>query len=167
MDASVFQRRLERAVDELMLFDQRLSLEGSRTDGKVEMVHGSRAIEDADLGIGELGADQPLQRVVIDHDFSRAAEPALSASANRRASPNVSGKRVAPLANAAVTPLARMMPVTPRSTAGTPLARNGPTSIANDFCTRASPRKSARRVLARLFITLALYVASHGKAWRR
>lgn len=47
-----------------------------------------------------------------------------------------------------------------------PLARSGPTSIENERCNRASPRKSARSVLIRLFIA-AFYVVLRLKAWGR
>lgn len=43
-----------------------------------------------------------------------------------------------------MTPLAKTTPVTPSRIAGTPLARNGPTSILKVRCRRASPRKNAR-----------------------
>src|ERR1700683_2259396 len=117
-----------------MLLDQRLALECMRANGHVEMVHRTGPVVDAHLGVGQSVDDEAGQRVVVDHDFKRG-EPALSASAKLRASPRVSGRRLAPLASAAVTPLARMIPVTPTRMAGTPLARNGPSSILNVRCT--------------------------------
>src|ERR1700683_4457268 len=113
-----------------MLLDQCFALECLRANGYVEVVHGSGPVVNAHLGVGQTADDEAGQRVVVDHDFKRG-ELALSAWAKLRASPSVSGRRLAPLASAAVTPLAKMIPVTPSSTAGTPLARTGPTSIVN------------------------------------
>src|ERR1700722_5016767 len=134
-----------------MLLDERLALERARANGHVEVVPRARSIVNAYLGIGQRADDKAGQRIVFDHDFKRG-ERALSASAKLRASPRVSGRRLAPLASAAVTPLAKMTPVTPSRMAGTPLARNGPTSIVNVRCTRAKPRRNARMTRARLFI---------------
>src|SRR5580658_6655524 len=138
-----------------MLLDQRFALECLRANGYVEMVHRAGPVVDAHLSVGQSVDDEAGQCLVVDHDFKRG-EPALSASAKLRASPRVSGRRLAPLASAAVTPLAKMMPVTPTRMAGTPLARNGPTSIVNDRCRRAIPRKIARSTRARLFISALL-----------
>src|SRR5690349_18669949 len=150
--AAVRERFAQRAVHELVLLDERLAGKRFRSHGDVEMVHRARAVHDAHFGVGNSRTDQLRQRAVVDHDFRRGECPELSASARPRASPSVSGRRVAPLESAIVTPLATRMPVTPTKIAGTPLARNGPTSIVKVCCTRARPRKKARRLLARLFI---------------
>src|ERR1700728_1235131 len=134
-----------------MLLDQRFALGYLRATCHVEMVHRAGSVVDVHLGVGQSFDDEAGQGVVVDHDFRRG-ERALSASAKLRASPRVSGRRLAPLASAAVTPLAKMTPVTPSRMAGTPLARNGPTSIVNVRCTRAKPRRNARMTRARLFI---------------
>jgi outer membrane cobalamin receptor len=164
VDAAVFERGLQRPVNDLVLFDERLAREGVRANGYVEVIHRSGAIDDTHLGVGEVGADQILQRFVADHDFKRGA-PAFNASANPRASPKVSGSRVAPFVSAAVTPLAKMMPVTPKRIAGAPLARIGPISIVKLRCNRARPRKNARSALARWFIVGTFYVGPRWKAW--
>src|SRR6516162_10253020 len=151
MDPAVAQCIFKCAVNELMLLDQRLPFESLRSHCEVEMIHRSGAIEDADLRIRKFGENETLEHLGFDHAFRRG-EREFSASANPRASLNVSGSRVAPFASAAVTPLARTIPVTPTRIAGTPLARIGPISMAKVRCNRAIPRKNARRVLARLFI---------------
>src|SRR5579871_6243737 len=127
--AAVRERIAQRAVNQLMLFDERLTRECFRANGYVEVIHRARAIDDADLGVGNPCAYELSQRAVIDHDARRCERPELSASARPRASPSVSGRRVAPLESAIVTPLATRMPVTPIKIAGTPVARTGPTSI--------------------------------------
>src|SRR5580692_60186 len=150
-----------------MLLDQRFALKCLRAHGHIEVVHRAGAIVDAHFGVGQSVDDEAGQRAVVDHDFKRG-ERALSASAKLRASPRVSGRRLAPLASAAVTPLARMIPVTPSRMAGTPLARNGPTSIVNVRCTRATPRRSARSTRARLFIcAFVRRIAPKGLATRQ
>ena len=63
-----------------------------------------------------------------------------------------------------MTPLASTIPVTPIKIAGTPVARNGPTSIVKVRCSRATPRKKARMPRPRLFI-VTMYVALRQKAW--
>ena len=50
MNAAVFERGFERAVDELMLLDQRLSGERARAHGDVEVIHRSGAVEDVRPG---------------------------------------------------------------------------------------------------------------------
>lgn len=163
MYASVLEGISECPVDELMLFDERLTRECFRAHGYVEVVHRSGAVEDPDLGVGEPGANEIGERLVFDHDFNRGCT--FNASASPRASPSVSGRRIAPFESAAVTPPARTIPEMPTKIAGTPLARSGPISSLNVLCTRATPRKKARTLLDRLFIT-AFYVGSLWKAWR-
>src|SRR5579863_7562871 len=122
--AAVLERGLERAVHELMLLDERFAFELRRTNGHVKMIHRSRTVHDAYLGVGQLGSNQTGQCDIVDHAFRRAR--ALSASANPRASLRVSGNRFAPLDRAAVTPDASTIPETPSRSAGTPVARKGP-----------------------------------------
>src|SRR5580700_5213 len=164
VNAAVFECTFERAVHELVLLDQRLSSKRYGAHRHVEMIHRSGTVEDADLRIGEFGTNEIGQRAVFDHERSLGEEPEPSASASPRASPSVSGRRVAPLLKAAVTPLARTMPVTPSRTAGMPLARRGPISIVKVRWTRARPRKNARRERPGVFIG-SFYGASARKAW--
>jgi hypothetical protein len=96
------------------------------------MIHRAGAVHDVDVGIGKLGADERAQRVVGDHDCNRTGGGFI-ASANPRASLKVSGKRGDAFERAAATPLANTMPLTPIKIAGTPVARSGPISMANDL----------------------------------
>src|SRR5581483_2510520 len=134
-----------------VLLEERLPFERARKDRHVEVIHRSRPVVDANLGVGQLLANQIGQRCVVDHDFKRG-DPPVNVCANPRASPRVSGRRLALWLSALVIPLARMMPLAPIRIAGTPVARNGPISMVKLFCSFAAPRKKAASERIRLFM---------------
>ncbi len=49
MDGAVCERRGERSVDELVLLDQRETVETLRGDGDLEVIAAPRAVVDSDL----------------------------------------------------------------------------------------------------------------------
>ena len=73
MDRTVVQRVLERAVDELVLLDQREPAEARAGDGHVEVIAGPRPVDDPEVGRVRKGRAQ--QRLEALHSCETTCVP--------------------------------------------------------------------------------------------
>lgn len=53
----------QRAINELVLLNQRFPLEGLRHDPRLIMIFGARQIDELDIGVGESRKQQPSNAV--------------------------------------------------------------------------------------------------------